>query len=77
MRADEEFKKYVAIKLIREGRDSHDIIARFRRELQILAALNHLTWQNSWMAEPLWPKNIAKLRRIDNLKRLISHSASR
>jgi hypothetical protein len=33
MRADEEFKKYVAIKVIREGRDSHDIIARFRRFL--------------------------------------------
>jgi eukaryotic-like serine/threonine-protein kinase len=41
MRADEEFKKYVAIKVIREGRDSKEIIARFRRERQILAALDH------------------------------------
>ena len=40
-RADQEFKKYVAIKVIREGRDSRDIIARFRRERQILAALDH------------------------------------
>src|SRR5262245_44441661 len=41
MRADEEFIKYVAIKVIREGRDSKEIIARFRRERQILAALDH------------------------------------
>jgi serine/threonine-protein kinase len=41
MRADDEYKKYVAVKLIREGRDSEEIITRFRRERQILAGLDH------------------------------------
>jgi serine/threonine protein kinase/tetratricopeptide (TPR) repeat protein len=40
-RADEEFKKYVAIKLIKRGMDTADILRRFRNERQILASLNH------------------------------------
>jgi eukaryotic-like serine/threonine-protein kinase len=41
VRADQEFKKYVAIKVIRKGMDTEDIISRFRRERQILASLDH------------------------------------
>lgn len=41
VRDDREFKKYVAIKLIRKGMDSEEIVARFRRERQILAGLDH------------------------------------
>lgn len=41
MRDDQQFKKYVAIKIIRKGMDSDEIIDRFRRERQILAALDH------------------------------------
>src|SRR5438876_7731635 len=40
-RADREFKKHVAIKVIRKGMDSTEIVSRFRRERQILAALEH------------------------------------
>jgi serine/threonine-protein kinase len=40
-RADEEFQKRVAIKLIKRGYDTDDIIRRFRHERQILAALDH------------------------------------
>ncbi|MEM7353034.1 MAG: serine/threonine-protein kinase [Acidobacteriota bacterium] len=40
-RADEEFEQEVAIKLIRRGMGSADIIARFRYERQILANLDH------------------------------------
>ena len=40
-RADEQFDKRVAIKLIRRGLDTDDIIRRFRHERQILAALEH------------------------------------
>jgi serine/threonine protein kinase/Tfp pilus assembly protein PilF len=41
LRADEDFKKHVAIKVIRKGMDSEDIISRFRRERQILSSLDH------------------------------------
>jgi serine/threonine protein kinase/tetratricopeptide (TPR) repeat protein len=41
IRADQEFKKRVAIKLIRKGMDSSEIITRFRTERQILASLDH------------------------------------
>ncbi len=41
VRADDEYKKRVAIKLIKRGMDSYDIIRRFRNERQILASLNH------------------------------------
>jgi serine/threonine-protein kinase len=40
-RDDAEFEKRVAIKLIRPGLDGQGIIRRFRRERQILAALDH------------------------------------
>ncbi len=40
-RADEAFEKRVAIKVIRRGMDSDDLVARFRDERQILAQLNH------------------------------------
>jgi serine/threonine-protein kinase len=40
-RADQEFDKKVAIKLIKRGFDTEEIISRFRHERQILAALEH------------------------------------
>ena len=40
-RADDEYRKKVALKVIRVGQDSADVIARFKRERQILAALDH------------------------------------
>lgn len=41
MRADDEYHKEVAIKLIRRGFDSDFIVSRFRHERQILANLAH------------------------------------
>ena len=41
IRSDEHFEKRVAIKLIKRGFDTDDIIKRFRHERQILAALDH------------------------------------
>jgi serine/threonine protein kinase len=40
-RADEEFRKQVAIKLITAGFDHESIVQRFRNERQILAGLDH------------------------------------
>jgi len=40
-RADDEYRKEVAIKLIRRGLDTEDILRRFRNERQILAQLDH------------------------------------
>ena len=40
-RADQVFHKEVAIKLIKRGQDSEDVIRRFRGERQILANLDH------------------------------------
>src|SRR5580704_8333415 len=40
-RADQAFHKEVAIKLIKRGQDSDDVIRRFRAERQILASLDH------------------------------------
>jgi serine/threonine protein kinase/Tol biopolymer transport system component/tetratricopeptide (TPR) repeat protein len=40
-RADDEFQKEVAIKLIRRGMDTDFIVKRFRNERQILAGLDH------------------------------------
>ena len=40
-RADDQFQKRVAIKLVQTGRDSDLTLARFRRERQILANLEH------------------------------------
>ena len=40
-RADDTYRKEVAIKLIRRGLDTEDILRRFRNERQILAQLEH------------------------------------
>lgn len=40
-RADDAFQKIVAIKIIRRGLDTEDLIERFRSERQILAMLDH------------------------------------
>ncbi len=40
-RADDEYRKQVAIKVIKRGMDSDDILRRFRNERQILASLDH------------------------------------
>lgn len=40
-RADEEFQKQVAVKLIKRGMDTDFILRRFRNERQILATLDH------------------------------------
>jgi len=41
IRADDQYRKQVAIKLIRAGHDSPFVAARFRNERQILASLEH------------------------------------
>ena len=41
VRADEQFEQRVAIKLIKRGMDTDEIIRRFRNERQILANLRH------------------------------------
>ncbi|MDY7093313.1 MAG: serine/threonine-protein kinase [Acidobacteriota bacterium] len=41
VRADDEYQQRVAVKILREGRISDELIARFRNERQILAALDH------------------------------------
>jgi eukaryotic-like serine/threonine-protein kinase len=40
-REDDQFRQRVAIKLIKRGLDTEDILRRFRNERQILASLNH------------------------------------
>jgi serine/threonine protein kinase len=40
-RADDHYRKEVALKLIRSGHDSGSVIARFKNERQILAGLEH------------------------------------
>src|SRR5262249_34392225 len=40
-RADDEFERKVAIKMIRRGMDSELVVRRFRHERQILASLEH------------------------------------
>lgn len=40
-RADEAFEKQVAVKVIRRGMDTEDVVRRFRSERQILAKLDH------------------------------------
>lgn len=40
-RADEQYEKLVAIKVLRRGMDTEDIVRRFRTERQILASLDH------------------------------------
>ena len=41
IRADNEFKRRVAIKLVKRGMDTDFVLRRFRKERQILAALDH------------------------------------
>ena len=41
LRVDQEFNKRVAIKLVKRGMDTDFILRRFRKERQILAALDH------------------------------------
>jgi serine/threonine protein kinase len=41
IRDDDQYRKEVAIKLIRHGMDTQDVLDRFRRERQILANLDH------------------------------------
>lgn len=41
VRADDHYKKRVAIKLIRQGLETDAIVERFRRERQIVASLEH------------------------------------
>jgi len=40
-RADGQFKQHVALKIIRRGLDTEDILSRFLYERQILASLDH------------------------------------
>ncbi len=40
-RADEQFRMQVALKLLRRGMESHDLLRRLRQERQILASLDH------------------------------------
>ncbi|CAN5530042.1 hypothetical protein BH20VER3_BH20VER3_08880 [soil metagenome] len=40
-RSDDEYRKEVAVKVIRRGLDTDDILRRFRNERQILAQLDH------------------------------------
>ena len=40
-RADDQYRKQVAIKLVRAGHDSRTVVQRFRNERQILASLDH------------------------------------
>jgi serine/threonine protein kinase len=40
-RADEQFHKRVALKVIRSGADSAEVVRHFKRERQILAGLDH------------------------------------
>src|SRR5271170_1619066 len=40
-RADDQYRKEVALKVVRAGQDSGVILARFRNERQILASLEH------------------------------------
>ncbi|MEM7621663.1 MAG: serine/threonine-protein kinase [Planctomycetota bacterium] len=41
IRDDDRFKRRVAIKIMRRGVDTADMLERFQRELQLLSALNH------------------------------------
>ncbi|MEQ1949723.1 MAG: serine/threonine-protein kinase [Bryobacteraceae bacterium] len=41
IRFDHEYKKQVAIKLVKRGMDSSEILRRFRMERQVLASLDH------------------------------------
>src|SRR6185437_5957762 len=40
-RGDEQYRKQVAIKVVKRGMDTADVLGRFRHERQILANLDH------------------------------------
>jgi serine/threonine protein kinase len=40
-RADDQYRKEVAIKLVRAGQDSAFVVSRFKHERQILANFDH------------------------------------
>jgi len=40
-RADQEYRKLVAVKLVKPGMESHEILQRFKHERQVLANLDH------------------------------------
>ena len=40
-RADDQYRKQVAIKLVRTGQESNFVVARFKNERQVLASLDH------------------------------------
>lgn len=40
-RVDGEYEQHVALKVLRRGLDTHDVLTRFRAERQILASLDH------------------------------------
>jgi serine/threonine protein kinase/tetratricopeptide (TPR) repeat protein len=40
-RVDQQFKKLVAVKVVKPGMDSEEIVRRFRKERQLLASLEH------------------------------------
>ena len=54
IRADDQFQKRVAIKLVQRGLDSDVTLARFRRERQILASLEHKNHRDParWRGHP-------------------------
>jgi tetratricopeptide (TPR) repeat protein len=41
VRDDDQFQKHVAIKVVRHGMDTQDVLGRFRHERQILANMDH------------------------------------
>jgi eukaryotic-like serine/threonine-protein kinase len=41
VRADQQFSQYVALKLVKRGMDTDEVLRRFRHERQILAGLSH------------------------------------
>lgn len=51
-RDDEQFRKLVAIKVVKRGMDSTEVLARFRHERQILASLDTPTLLASLTAAP-------------------------
>ncbi len=59
-RADEQYHQRVAVKVIKRGMDSDEILDRFRNERQVLAGCNIPTLPDCWTAaqpitdRPIW-----------------------
>ena len=51
-RADDEYKKQVALKLIKRGTDTDSVLRHFRNERQILAGFDHTILRGSLTAAP-------------------------